>query len=164
MAASLTATNPTQAAQQKSNGVTLDPVLNNIQAVLVPSGARTVAPPIPTQVNTDARGIVLFLNVTASPANAAADLALSLSLVDPVSGTALVPAFTPTAIAATAVANAVTGIYGFILYPGLPSVAAATKNGAPATAPGGLPRVWSASVLPATADPWTFSLSYQLLS
>jgi len=147
------------AVQQKYNGATLD-----IQAVLAPPAPRTVAPPIATQVNTDARGVVLFLNITASPANAAAALALVVNAVEPVTGTALIPLFAPTAISATAVANAVTGVYGFLLVPGAASVPAATKNGAPASAGLSLPRSWSVALTPATADSWTYSLAYQSLA
>ncbi len=152
------------AVQQKYNGATLDLVMNNMQAVLAPPGPRTVAPPIATQVNTDARGVLLFLNITASPANAAAALALVVNAVEPVTGTALVPLFAPTAISATAAANAVTGVYGFLLVPGAASVAAATKNGAPASAGLSLPRVWSVALTPATPDSWTYSLAYQSLA
>jgi len=50
-----------------NNGVGTDLALNNIQAVLVPAGTRTVAPAIATQANLNHRGVLLFLNVTGVP-------------------------------------------------------------------------------------------------
>jgi len=71
-----------------SNGIGTDLALNNIEAVLVPAGARTAAPTIATQANLNHRGVLLFLNITASPAVAAASLTLRLQAIEPVSGTA----------------------------------------------------------------------------
>jgi hypothetical protein len=144
------------------NGASDDRIYTNIQGTLVASGVRTAAPAIPTQSNPNLRGALLFLNITASPANASANLTLSFLALDPVSANT-VPLFAVTAISATGVANAVTGLYVAQLYPGLAAVAAAAKNGPPASANGILPRVWSVSVAHATADSWTYSLAYALI-
>ncbi len=145
-----------------SNGVGTDLALNNIQAVLVPSGARTVAPPIATQVNPNHRGVLLYLNVTASPANAAASLTLRLQAIEPVSGTAMVALLTGAALTASTTANSATGLYTYAYYPGLPNTAAAL-GGLTLAQNGILPRVWAASVTPATADSWVYSLAYALV-
>lgn len=145
------------------NGATYDPNYGNVQGVLAPSAARTAAPAIATQTNPNHRGVILFLSVTASPADVAATLTLQISAVEPVSGTALFAAAKPTAISATAVANAVAGLYVVQLYPGVPAVTAMAPNGAAASVNGVLPRVWTASVIPANASSWNYSLAYGLL-
>ena len=145
-----------------SNGVGTDLALNNIQAVLVPAGARTVAPPIATQVNLNHRGVLLYLNVTGSPANAAASLTLRLQAIEPVGGTLVVALLTGAALTAMATANSATGLYTYAYYPGLPNTAAAL-GGLTLAQNGILPRVWTASVTPSTADSWAYSLAYALV-
>lgn len=144
-----------------NNGVGTDLALNNIQSVLVPAGTRTVAPPIATQSNLNHRGVLLFLNVTASPANAAASLTPRLQAIEPVTGTVVVALLTGAAIVASATPNSAVGLYTFAYYPGLPSPAAAL-GGITLAQNGILPRVWTATVTPATADAWAYSLSYAL--
>jgi len=144
-----------------NNGVSTDLALNNIQAILIPAGSRTVAPPIATQVNLNHRGVLLFLNVTASPANAAASLTLRLQAIEPVTGTVVVALLTGAAIVASATLNSATGLYTYAYYPGLPSPAAAL-GGITLAQNGILPRVWTATVTPTTGDAWAYSVSYAL--
>jgi len=145
-----------------NNGTGTDLVLNNIQLVLVPSGARTVAPPIATQACLNHRGVLLFLNVAASPAVAAASLTPRLQAIDPVTGTATVALLSGAAIVASTTANSAVGLYTYAYYPGLPNTAAAL-GGLTLAQNGVLPRVWTASVTPGTSDSWTYSLSAALL-
>ncbi len=145
-----------------NNGTGTDLVLNNIQLVLVPSGARTVAPAIATQACLNHRGVLLFLNVTASPAVAAASLTFRLQAIEPVTGTATVALLTGAAIVASATLNSATGLYTYALYPGLPSPATAV-GGVTMAQNGVLPRVWTATVTPSTTDSWTYSLAGAML-
>ncbi len=145
-----------------NNGTSTDVALNNIQAVLVPAGARTVAPPIATQACLNHRGVLLFLNVTASPAVAAASLTPRLQAIEPVTGAATVALLSGAAIVASTTANSAVGLYSYAYYPGLPNTAAAL-GGLTLAQNGVLPRVWTASVTPGTSDSWTYSLSAALL-
>ena len=145
-----------------ANGVGTDLALNNVQAVLVPAGARTAAPPIATQANLNHRGVLLFLNVTASPAIAAASLTLRLQAIEPVGGTLVVALLTGVALTASTTANSAVGLYTYAYYPGLPTMAAAL-GGLTLAQNGILPRVWTASVIPSTADSWAYSLAYVLV-
>lgn len=145
-----------------NNGTGTDLALNNIQAVLVPAGTRTTAPPIATQANLNHRGVLLFLNVTASPAVAAASLTLRLQAIEPVTGTAVVNLLSGVAIVATTTVNSAVGLYTYAFYPGLPNTAAAL-GGLTLAQNGILPRVWTASIIPTTADAWAFSLAYALV-
>jgi len=150
-----------ETGQTSFNGVGTDLILNNIQAVLVPAGARTVAPAIATQANLNHRGVLLFLNVTGSPANAAASLVVRLQAIEPVTGTAVVALLTAAPVVATTTLNGASGLYTYAYYPGLPNTAAAL-GGLTLAQNGVLPRVWSAAVTPSTADSWTYSLAYAL--
>jgi hypothetical protein len=141
-----------------NNGVSTDVALNNVQIVLVPGGARTVAPAIATQANLNHRGVLLFLNVTAAPAVAAASLTFRLQAIEPVTGTATVALLSGAAIVASTTANSAVGLYTYALYPGLPNTAAAL-GGLTLAQNGVLPRVWTASVTPGTTDSWTYSLA-----
>jgi len=151
-----------ETGQTSFNGVGTDLILNNIQAVLVPAGARTAAPPIATQSNLNHRGVLLFLNVTASPAIAAASLTLRLQAIEPVSGTAVVALLTGAALTASATANTAVGLYTYAYYPGLPNTATAL-GGLTLAQNGILPRVWTASMTPTTGDSWAYSLAYALV-
>jgi len=144
-----------------NNGAGTDLALNNIQSVLVPAGTRTVAPPIATQSNLNHRGVLLFLNVTASPANAAASLTPRLQAIEPVTGTVVVALLTGVPIVASGTPNSAVGLYTYAYYPGLPNPAAAL-GGITLAQNGLLPRVWTATVTPTTGDAWGYSLAYAL--
>jgi len=137
-----------------NNGTGTDLVLNNIQLVLVPSGARTVAPAIATQACLNHRGVLLFLNVTA--ASGTGGLTVRIQAIEPVTGMAVVNLLT------AAAAVTATGLYTYALYPGLPSPAVAL-GGVTMAQNGVLPRVWTATVTPSTTDSWTYSLAGAML-
>jgi len=140
------------AAPTYYNGTGYDQALNNIQAVLVPVGARTVAPAIATQANLNHKGVLLYLNVTAF--TTALSLTLALQAIEPVSGTATVNLLTGAAVTAT-------GLYTYAYYPGLPNTAAAL-GGLTLAQNGILPRVWTAAITPGNSNSVTYSLSYAL--
>ncbi len=142
----------TNAQTMLYNGASSDLAFNNTQGVLVPFGARTVAPAIAVQTNPNHRGVLLYLNVTAAGTGG---LTVTLRAIDPVSGTAFVALLTGALVTGP-------GIYSYQMYPGLPNPAAAlgaltlAQNGA-------LPRVWGANVAHADASAWTYSLAASLV-
>jgi len=131
------------------NGVSRDRVYNNTQSLLVPSGARTAAPAIPTQANPNGRGVYLFLNVTAAGTGG---VTVTLRANDPVSGTAFVTLLTGALVTAA-------GLYTYLLYPGQPVPGVALGGGGGLAQGGALPRVWAANVAHADASAWTYSLA-----
>ena len=130
------------------NGSSFDRQYNNIQGVLVPSGARTAAPAIPTQTNPNFRGVLLWLNVTV--ASGTGGLTTTIRGIEPVTGTAFVALLTATAVTAT-------GLFTYVLYPG------AVTGPFTLGTNGILPRVWTANVAAGDSSSYTYSLAYSML-
>jgi len=145
-----------------NNGTGTDLALNNIQFVLVVAGTRTSTPPIATQTCLNHRGVMLFLNVTASPAVATSTLTVAIRAIEPVTGMAVVNLLTTPAVAAGATANSANGLYTYALYPGFPNTAAAL-GGLTLAQNGVLPRVWTASATHNDASSWSYSLAGALI-
>ena len=129
------------------NGTNYDRERNNEESTQLASAARVATTSGAGQTNFNARGVMLFLNVTANP-GAAETLTVSIEFEDPVSG-----AFQAlTAFAATATANA---SYAYVLYPGAVEtslVAELEVQGLP------LPRNWRVTVTHSAAGSWTYSV------
>ena len=137
------------------NGSSFDRQYNNIQGVLVPSGARTAAPAIPTQTNPNIRGVLLWLNITAGPGAGVGGLTLTLRAIEPVTGTAFVALLTATQITGQA---SYPLLATYLLYPG--AVTGPFTSGVN----GSLPRVWTANVAHADGtNAFTYSLAYSML-
>ena len=133
------------------NGAGFDPALGNTQGTLLASAARTVQTSTADQVNYNARGVVVFLRVTA--AGATGGLQVAVEGKDPVSGVYYQLNASPAAV------TTATGI-AYVVYPG--AAGAAGSVGQATSAP--LPRTWRATVLVGSADAFTYSLGYALIN
>lgn len=129
------------------NGSTYDPQYNNAEFTLLAGGSpRSSTTATSTQTNYNARGLALFLRVTA--ASGTGGLQVRLNGVEPVSGVLFGMNILPTAITATG-----TSLYLF--YPA-GSMLAMTP-GQTAAVP--LPRSWAAQVIHGDASNYTYSLT-----
>jgi hypothetical protein len=121
------------------------------EGVLLPSAARTVLQVVNGPANYNARGLILFLNVTA--ASGTGGLVTTIFGLDPVSDGEL-------SLNAAPAARVATGLVAYVLYPGV-----AGSYGPPiiqATALP-LPQVWGVRVSVGDASSYTYSLAYCLL-
>lgn len=119
----------------------------NDSGVILASAARTTTQTSSTIKNPGAKGVVLFLNVTA--ASGTGGLQVQAQALDPVDGSALAVNSAPTAVTAT-------GLKTYVIYPG--ASAGATQNTS-----GVLPRLWNAKVTVGDSSSYTYTLSYQYL-
>jgi hypothetical protein len=128
---------------------------HNRTAVLLASAARTATATAVPQSNHDGRGVVLALDVTATP-NDAQTLTVAIQIRDPISGKA-VTVISFTALTASALgATPTTETYLYTVYPGAAETAATAKHEVQALA---LPVSWQAVVTHSAAGSWTYSLS-----
>jgi hypothetical protein len=131
------------------NGTGWDAAQGNQQGTLLVSAARTASTSSAVQTNVSARGVLLFLNITA--ASGTGGLNLIVQGIDPVSG--LVAQINNQALSASKVT---TGLAIVSMYPG-----DVTAGGATLAQSGGvLPRMWQATVLHADGSSYTYSLGY----
>lgn len=124
------------------------PVANG-EAVLLPSAARAATTDSPQQTNHAARGVVLFLRVTA--ASGTGGLVVRIVGVDPATGQPVV--LNPDPAAVTAV-----GVYAYELSPGASGGTAGPGRVNQRTS-GALPRAWYAQVLHGDATGYSYSLA-----
>ena len=136
------------AANVLHNGSTWDRQRNNTKGTLLASAARTATTTSADQTNYNARGVVLFLNVTA--VSGTGGLQTRLRYIDPISATQQYASVAPTVVTAT-------GLFIYVFY-----VGAAAGNVAAATSLV-LPRDWAASVVHGDASSYTYSLGYATL-
>jgi len=132
------------------NGSTWDRWRNNTEKTVLPSAARTVSGASPDQTNFNARGVIIYLNVTAVSGTFAAGEGLSMHVdfKDPVSGE--YPQVTPDIGPYTT-----TGLRCIVVYPGATDVRGyfPTENDVP------LPRTWRVHYgITGTAPSFTFSV------
>lgn len=134
------------------NGSAFDTMQNNSEGTLLASAARTTSPSIPIQTNYNARGAIIFLNVTA--ASGTGGLTPQFFITDPVTNGTYGYSLSPSAITAT-------GEYIFVIYPGASStnVSSLVKQVVSIQ----LPRQWSVSVGIGDASSYTYSLGYSLI-
>lgn len=136
-----------QLQQMSSNGSTYDLVQNNTQGTLLASAARTGPTQLANQINYNAKGIILTVNVTAF-AGTSPSLTFQLQIIDPVTGLTF-----PLAPASTAITG--NGQYIYIFYP----TPITTPPGTVGTFQGPLPRLWSAYFnITGTTPSFTYSV------
>lgn len=128
------------------NGVEYEPVRNNHEVVVLESAARTADTTSADQVNYNARGVALFLDVTATGTPAGQIDALNVQ-AKVGSGYVTIYSFTSLTI------NTV-GQYPFLIYPF--AVTAGTWKATPIQ--GVVPRNWRLNVDHASADSITYSV------
>lgn len=131
------------------NGSTLDRHRNNIEGTLLASAARTTDTNSSDQTNYNAKGVIVYLNISAS--GGAIDLQLNIQAKDPVSG-----AYRTINVATGGVTA--TGIYLYILYPGAVDTQGTFDAGGP------LPRTWRVNVYHGNANSQTYSVGYALIN
>lgn len=115
--------------------------------VALASAARTTAINSPDLINGSARGVRVYINVTADPATAS--LTFTIKDKDPISGTY------HTILASAAITG--VGLTVLTVYPGM-TTAANVAVSEP------LPRTWRVEVTVGNADSMTYSVSYVYLN
>jgi hypothetical protein len=141
-------TNTLLVAPAYSNGNGLDKVRNNTQGTLLASQARTATALSPNQTNYNARGVILFLNVTTS--SGTGGITVTVQGVDPVTGS-------NSSIFTASSAITGTGIKKYILYPGASGGSIDSIAGIP------LPRTWFIQVNHSDSSSYTYSVGYSLI-
>jgi hypothetical protein len=131
------------------NESTHDRQRGNTQGTLLASAARTAQTAFPTVTNYNARGVIVFLNVTV--ASGTGGLSVLVQGIDPTSGSGF------NLIAATA-AVTTTGQFSYELYPGSTTAGSVTQRAA-----GALPRTWGGVMLVGNASSYTYSVGYSLI-
>lgn len=126
----------------------------NTQGTLLASSVRTVTTTSPDQTNYNARGVIVYLNI--SLASGTGGLSVRIWGKDPVTGSGVVLNAAPTAITAT-------GIYGYVLYPGIGAAAAAGNGGMNQVTSEVLPRTWFVQVTHGDGSSYTYSVGYALI-
>jgi hypothetical protein len=119
----------------------------NTEGTLLASAARTATVTTATQTNHNARGVFLFLRVTA--ASGTGGVRARIEWVDPLGSAKTlhaVPAYVT-----------VVGTYTYLLYPGSPAGASELNSSTP------LPRTWRVIVDHGDATSYTYSLGYALI-
>jgi hypothetical protein len=127
--------------------------------VLLASAAQSATVATADQLNPDAIGVVLSLDITATPNNAET-LTLVIEAKDPASGKyGALTAFA--ALVASALgATPTTATYFYTLAPGVAETAAVPQHEAQALA---LPHIWRARVVHSGAGQWGYSLAGSLV-
>ncbi|MHB1865548.1 MAG: hypothetical protein ACYCPS_05340 [Candidatus Saccharimonadales bacterium] len=140
------------------NGSSWDRVYNNTQGPLIASAARTGGATSPTMTNYNARGVVVYLYISAVPATPSSGTGLYIVVegTDPVSGNPVQLNDSPSLLT-------LEGIHAAILYPGDTSGGGASAGQAQHF-PTALPREWGVSITAATTDSYTFSVGYSLIN
>lgn len=131
------------------NGSTWERQRQNTEATALTSAARTAATQSADITNHNARGILVWLNITA--ASGTGGLVLRVQAKGPTSGEYV------NLNAATAALTA-TGTYTYLIYPG--SGAAAGDINQVTSAP--LPRTWRIAIAVGDASSYTYSVGYAL--
>jgi hypothetical protein len=131
----------------------------NVKGAALTSAARTATTNSADIKNNQARGVVVCLDVTATP-NDAQTLTLAVQVKDEVSGKYVtVTAFT--ALTASALgATPTTETYVYTVYPGAAETAATAKHEVQALAVAGTFRVRCTH---SAAGSWTYSVGYTLV-
>lgn len=137
------------------NGATWDRQRGNTEGTLLASAARTATTISPIQTNHNARGVHLFLDISANPGGADT-LSLLLYGVNPVTG------LRAAAIANVAVPAATSGLFELQVYPGINNGTLAA-GAATVSKPFTVPRSWLAQVTHSGATSFTYSLGYSLI-
>ncbi|HEX5417740.1 MAG TPA: hypothetical protein VFZ25_18945 [Chloroflexota bacterium] len=139
------------AAGARFNGSGWDREYNNVAGTLLANAARTANTSSPVQTNFNARGVAIWLNVTA--ASGTGGVSLSPEVIDPVSGTVkgLLPSQSP---------QTTTGCSWVIVYPGLLNQYGGLTCNVYSLA---LPRDWQLTVSHGDATSYTYSVGYSYI-
>lgn len=132
------------------NGTNWDRIRNNLEGNLLASATRTASTNSANQTNYNARGVVLYLNITA--ASGTGGLQVFITGLDSTSGNNISMNSAPATFTTT-------GIKLIMLYPGLATV----NNNAQYIINAILPRVWYARVYHGDSSNYTYSLGYSLI-
>lgn len=122
----------------------------NQKGTLLASAARTATGSAPDQVNYNAKGILLTLDVTV--ASGTGGLKIVLNYIDPVTGKYMEIFLATTGIVAI-------GTYAYLIYPGVSGTASGLKESISRA----LPRGWRAYIAHSDASSYTYSLGYSLI-
>ena len=128
------------------NGATADRWRGNTEVTLLASAIRSTTTNSPDQTNYNARGVVLYVNVTAYTLGS---LTPRIQLKDPVSGTYGDAWIADTAIGAT-------GLYIYQVYPGVGGDVEGVMREFNSMV---LPRTWRATIIHGTGDNITYSVA-----
>lgn len=131
------------------NGVTWDHWRNNHETIIYPSAVHTGTHSSPTQINYNAKGVIIYLNITANPGGAEF-LGLNLHYVDPASG------LVTTLISSMQTTAATNGMYTLHLYPGASTDPDTPNNNKSYSLP--LPRQWQVAITHSGSGSWTYSV------
>jgi hypothetical protein len=134
------------------NGLTLDLQRGNTEGTLLASAARTADTASADQTNHNARGALIFFNVTV--AGGGSGFRLVIQAKDPLSGSYKSLNQYPSAAITT-----VTGLYVLLLYPGV-----ATTGLLDVISNQALPRTWRVLADHTDATSHTYSASYALIT
>lgn len=138
----------TSIANQGYNGTTYDRWRNNAEGTLLASAARTTTASSSNQTNYNARGVMIFLNVTV--ASGTGGLTVRINGIDPVSGALRGIPTAPTIVTAV-------GHYNYVMYPGASGGVVSSVSALP------LPRSWMVQVSAGDASSYTYSIGYSLI-
>ena len=136
--------------EQRYNGSAWEDVYNNTQGTLLASAARTAYGTSSTQTNTNARGVVFTINVTAV-SGTSPEMSFTINFIDPVTGN-------PTYVGNSSNITA-TGAYNFIVYPANNVSSLGGQNLGIIGSP--IPRDWQLAYnMGGTSPSFTFSVGY----
>lgn len=142
-------TNVLSVSNRLWNGSSLDRERANTEGTLLASAARTSTTVSSNQTNYNARGAIIYVNVT--NASGTGGLTFFIYAVDPVSGASRV-------IAQQTTAKTANGCYTMEYYPG------ASSGGLfDSTTQGVLPRTWYVQITHGDASSYTYSVGYSLI-
>lgn len=137
-----------------SDGVNVQHRTGNLEGTALASATRTASTSSPNIINNNARGIIVFLNVTA--ASGTGGLQVLVQSIDPVSGVGVQHNASPTAITAT-------GVYAYAVYPGASAPGVAGPNLVNQRTAGELARTFRIRVVHGDASSYTYSVGYSLI-
>jgi len=135
-----------------SDGTNIRAMLGNVEGTLLASAARTATVNTPNQINYNAKGVMVFVNVSA--VSGTGGLTLNFYGIDPVSGQYIGLMYASGAITAI-------GRYAYVIYPGVSS--SAITNGIRQVAGITLPRTWLVQVAVGDASSYSYSVAYSLI-
>ncbi|WP_407310490.1 hypothetical protein [Desulfosporosinus sp. SB140] len=137
---------------QDFNGATWDKQRGNTELTLLASAARTSSTVSPTQTNYNAKGIIVWINVTAASGTGGLQVIVQ-------GGHPLIGGYAPWLTAAPAAITS-TGVRGYAFYPGISTVAGTGINVA---INGILPRTFSVLVQHGDSSSYTYALGASLI-
>jgi hypothetical protein len=130
-----------------------EPWRNNTEGTLLASAARTASATSPQQTNHNAKGVIVFLDVTA--VSGTGGLTVIIHGTDPTSGKQI----------DLLISNSITtlGRYAFELYPGSSTGGTAGNAKVNTRVAGSLPRKWDVLIYNSDGTSYTYSTGYSLI-